>query len=195
MKILGYIVTERKMNGIESFVGQVNDISLADPTKPKLIIGWKNAKSRGDYRSILEWELCDNTYWTFSKSENRSYFDRDLEKFYKIVIDYACKSIKYYYINIFKLRYGKLKKLYNIVNSSVCKNIYIDNKMVYVPYGNSNILGLSLQILSYCGIKSQKVMARIFNNSQNKHVDSFDKDVIKIGRRLQDKKYAIPLLI
>ena len=37
--IIGYIITDKKMNGINILVGQVNDISLADPSKPILIVG------------------------------------------------------------------------------------------------------------------------------------------------------------
>ena len=51
--ILGYIVTERKLTNIDGFVEQVNDISLADSTKPILIVGWKKAKEDPRYTSIL----------------------------------------------------------------------------------------------------------------------------------------------
>lgn len=195
MKILGYIVTEHKMKGIESFVEQVNSIELADSTKPILLISWKNAKKHPKYTNILDRKLDSNLFWTFSKSENRSDFERDLEKFYTYIFTKISETVTYYYVNILKLRYTKIKKLYNIINSNIDKNIYINNRMVYIPFQNDKILGLSLQILSYCGIKQSKVLSRIFKNSHNKQVDSTDRTTIKLERKLEDKKYVIPFLI
>lgn len=195
MKILGYIVTEHKMKGIESFVEQVNSIELADSTKPILLISWKNAKKHPKYTNILDRKLDSNLFWTFSKSENRSDFERDLDKFYTYIFANISETVTYYYVNILKLRYAKIKKLYNIINSNIDKNIYINNRMVYIPFQNDKILGLSLQILSYCGIKQSKVLSRIFKNSHNKQVDSTDRTTIKLERKLEDKKYVIPFLI
>jgi hypothetical protein len=195
MKILGYIVTEHKMRGIESFVEQVNSIELADSTKPILLISWKNAKKHPKYTNILDRKLDTNLFWTFSKSENRSDFERDLEKFYTYIFTNFTNNITYYYVNILKLRYTKIKKLYNIINSNIDKNIYINNKMVYIPFQSDKILGLSLQILSYCGIKQSKALSRIFKNSHNKQVDSTDRTTIKLERKLEDKKYVIPFLV
>lgn len=195
MKVLGYIVTEHKMKGIENFVEQVNSIELADSTKPILLISWKNAKKHPKYTNILDRKLDDNLFWTFSKSENRSDFERDLEKFYNFIFTNFTNTVTYYYVNILKLHYNKLKKLYNIINSNIVKNIYINNRMVYIPFQNDKILGISLQILSYCGIKQSKVLSRIFKNSNNRQVDSTDKNTIKLERKLGDKKYVIPFLV
>ena len=102
MKVLGYIVTDRKLRNIEGFVEQVNDISLADPAKPILIVGWEKAKGMSGYTSILEKHLGDNVYWTFSRSESRVDFEDDLKNFYNIIYSNILNNIKYYYINIFK---------------------------------------------------------------------------------------------
>jgi hypothetical protein len=86
--ILGYIVTDRKLTNIDGFVEQVNDISLADPTKPILIVGWKKAKQDPRYESILDKQLDENVFWTFSKTESRSDFEDDLKNFYNIIISF-----------------------------------------------------------------------------------------------------------
>ena len=99
--------------------------------------------------------LDENVYWTFSKSESRSDFEEDLQKFYNIIYNNILNNINYYYIDIFKLKYNKLKKLYNILSSREKKNIYISNNMVYIPYEGS-VLGLSLAVLEYCGIRQRK---------------------------------------
>ena len=70
MRIIGYIVTDRKLNNIEGFVKQVSDYSEVDPTKPVLIVGWDNAKAFDGYKGILDKQLDDKTFWTFKRSES-----------------------------------------------------------------------------------------------------------------------------
>ena len=98
MRILGYIVSDKKMKNIDGFVEQVNDIKLADATKPILLVGWKKAKRHENYTSILNKKLGDKLYWTFSKSECRSDFENDLNAFYNIIFENITKNINYYYI-------------------------------------------------------------------------------------------------
>jgi hypothetical protein len=192
--VLGYIVTDKKINNIDGFVEQVNDISLADSTKPILIIGWNKAKKHSGYSSILNKTLGENIYWTFSKLENRSAFEEDLEHFYNIIYNNILNNINYYYVNIFKLKYNKLKKLYSILFSSKNKSIYISNGMVYVPYENG-VLGLSLTVLNYCGIKTEKILQKIKSNPNNNVFEDDNKFVFKLAKRLGNKKYAVPYFI
>lgn len=189
MAVLGYIVTSKKMTNIEGFVEQVGNISEADSTKPILIVGWKNAKEFEGY-NILDRKLSDGVFWTFSKSENRYEFEKDLKKFYEYIIDSITKNIIYTYVDIYKLKYSRIKKLYNIYNSNIRKNIYISNSMIYTAY-NGHVLGVSLPILEYCGIKREKVLERLKKNHfNNLHYDT-SKESIKIGRFLGNKKYAM----
>jgi len=195
MKILGYIVTSKKLKNIKGFVGQVNDIELADPSKPILIVGWKNAKKHPNYKSVLDKQIGENLYWTFSRNESRSDFEEDLENFYNIIYNNILNNIKYYYVNIFKLRYNKIKKLYNILNSNKLKNIYISSDgMLYIPF-EENILGLSLNILEYCGISRDKILSRIGSNPSNKIIDDGSKSIFKLSKRLGNKRYALPYFI
>ena len=194
MDTLGYIITDRKMNDIESFVGQVKDISEADPTKPILIVGWENAKAHEGYKSILEKQLAPNVFWTFKKSESRSDFEQDLRDFYHHIFVNIVNSIDYYYINIMILGYNKLKKLYNIFNSKERKNIYISDGILYTMY-DGKIIGVSLDILEYCGVKRDKVLSLLSSNPSNKIYDNSAKWLIKFGRYLGNKKYVIPYFI
>lgn len=194
MKTLGYIVTDKKLTKIDGFVEQVNDITLADSTKPILVIGWKNAKKYSGYKSILDKSLGNNVYWTFSKSESRSDFERDIEKFYNIIYNNILNNIEYIYINIYKLRYSKLKKLYNIIFSEHLKNIYISNNMIYIPF-EGNILGLSLELLEYCRINKDKIINKIKSNPNNIVFEDNDKSIFKIVKQLGNKKYALPYFI
>jgi len=192
--ILGYIVTDKKLKNIDGFVEQVSDIESADATKPILLVGWKNAKSNKYYTSILDKQLADNLYWTFSKSESRSDFEDDLEKFYNIIYNNILNNINYFYIDIFKLKYNKIKKLYNIIFSKEDKNIYISNNMIYIPYKGS-ILGVSLNVLEYCGIMREKILEKIKCNPNNNVFEDDNKFVFKLAKRLGNKKYAVPYFI
>lgn len=196
MITLGYIVTDRKMKGIDNFVEQVNSIELADSTKPILVVGWKNAKLYSGYKSILDRSLGNNVYWTFSKSESRSDFEEDIEKFYNIIYNNILNNIKYYYINIFKICYSKIKYLYNIlIYNKDNIDIYISNKMIYVPYNGDSVIGISLDILEYCGINSDKVISRIKSNPKVNIVDDADREIFKLSKRLGTKKYAMPYFV
>jgi hypothetical protein len=192
--ILGYIVTDRKLKNIDGFVGQVGDISLADSTKPILIASWKKAKQDPRYESILEKQLDENVFWTFSKSESRSDFEDDLKNFYNIIYNNILNNINYYYINIFKLKYNNIKKLYNIIlNSEENKDIYLSKNILYIPH-NGIILGLSLSVLEYCGVPMNKVLDRIKSKGIN-IIEDNKKFIFKLSKQLGNKKYAVPYFI
>jgi hypothetical protein len=193
MRTLGYIVVGKKLDNIEGFVEQVHDISEADSTKPVLIVGWENAKQYEGY-NILNRELSKGVFWTFSRAENRFEFEKDLKKFYKYIIDYILNNINYYYINIYKLKYNKLKELYNIFISKDRKYIYISRDMMYTVL-DGKILGVSFQQLEYCGIKREKVIDKIKKNKKDGIIYDTSKDIIKLGRFLDNKKYVIPYFV
>ena len=191
MKKLGYIVTDKKIRGIEKFIEQVDDIELIEDGMPALIVGWEKAKKHSGYKSVIEKSLGNNIYWTFSKTESRCDFEEDLCKFYDIILNNILNNIKYYYINIFKLKYNKIKKLYNIIFSTENRNIYISNNMIYVLYDNS-ILGLSLDVLSYCRINPDKIISKIKSIGNIRVYDDSDNEVLKLSIKLGNKKYALP---
>jgi len=192
--ILGYIVTDRKLTNIDGFVEQVNDVSLADPTKPILIVGWKKAKQDPRYSSILEKQIDENVFWTFSKTESRSDFEDDLKNFYNIIYNNILNNISYYYINIFKLKYSNIKKLYNIIlNYEENKDIYLSKNILYIPH-NGRILGLSLSVLEYCGVPMSKVLDRIKSKGIN-IIEDNKKFIFKLSKQLGNKKYAVPYFI
>lgn len=193
MRTLGYIVVGKKLTNIEGFVEQVHSIEEADSTKPILIVGWNNAKQFEGY-NILDRKLSEGVFWTFSRAENRYEFEKDLKKFYSYLFDNITKYIIYNYIDIYKLKYSKLKELYRIFISKERKNIYISNDMMYAVR-DGIILGVSFPMLEYCGISREKVLKKIKENRSDGIIYDNSKDVIKLGRFLGNKKYAIPYFI
>ena len=195
MSPLGYIVSSKKLRNIKSYIKVVNDISLVEDTsKPILIVGLDNAKSYSKDFSILKKKLSENVYWTFDKTEKRDIFEKDIDYFHKHVIFNIIKILNYYYINIIKLNYTGIKKIYNIIFSSNKKYIYINKDMVYILYNSSNILGISLNILEYCGIRKQKVLDKIMSCKSNVLCNDKLKN-IPLFNDIGNKKYAIPYFI
>lgn len=191
MKKLGYIVTDKKINNVKDFVGVVNDISLTDPTKPVLLVGLENAKKNIENFSILNKKVNDNLFWTFRKTEKRVDFENDINYFYNYIINNITKNIKYYYINILKLRYNKIKKLYNILFSSEKKYIYISNNMLYILY-NGSVLGISISVLEYINVDTKKLFRKLYANENNIICTNASECVKSIKAEIGNKKYVVP---
>ena len=60
---------------------------------------------------------------------------------------------------------------------------------------DGKIIGVSLDILEYCGVKRDKVLSLLSSNPSNKIYDNSAKWLIKFGRYLGNKKYVIPYFI
>ena len=192
MQELGYIVSDRRINSVKGFVGFTNDYSSVDSTKPVLVVGLKLAKEiLGDKFNILDKKINENVYWTFKKTEKRTDFEDDLSRFYQRCFNKAADDIKYYYINIIKLKYSKIKKLYSILFSKEKKYIYINNDMIYLLYGKY-VLGISLSFLRYCGIKTEKILSKIKENELNKIYEEDNPFVTMVKREVGNKEYVIP---
>lgn len=195
MKKLGYIVSKRKINNAVDFVGVVDDISkVEDPTKPIIIIGLEEAKKVSPNFSILNKMLDIDVFWTFGKTERRVDYERDLDKFYDYVLNKSIENIKYYYINILTIKYNKIKKLLNIINSKEKKYIYTSNDMIYIYY-NNNILGISLKILKYININIKKIYKILYSNKNNIIYNNDSFLTLKMRKVINNKKYVIPYFI
>ena len=167
MKILGSIVSKRKIKDVVGFVEVVNDISkVSDPTKPILIVGLSEAKKMISDFSILEKSVGEDIFWTYGRTEKRDEHEFDLKSFYDYVLESAIKDIKYYYVNLLTIKLNSIKKLINILNNDDKKYIYISNNIFYVYY-NNYILGVSLDITSWLNISKKKILSKLHSNPNN----------------------------
>ena len=190
MQKLGYIVTKNKVNNLPSYIEVVQTISsVGDLSKPIMYIGLENARKHIDGFNILKKQYINDVFWTFGKREKRSDYENDIEWFYEFCIKKVINDIKYYYINVLIISLSKVKKLINIVNSSESKYIYISNRMIYIYYSNY-IMGMSMDILEYCGVNKTKLLRKLHKNKSNiiTYGDSFLDS--KLKSFIANKKYA-----
>lgn len=192
MQKLGTIVSKRAIKDVVGFVEVVKDMeSVNDSTKPILVIGLEEAKKQGKEFSILNKRLDSNLFWTFGKTERRTDHERDIQNFYEYVLNKSIKNIKYYYINIFKLRYNKVKKLLDIIYNTNKKYIYINNDIIYIYY-NNYILGISLTMTDYMGVDRKKIIRKLRQNKYNivyYHNTFLDEKMKEIANK---KQYILP---
>lgn len=201
MIIIGYIVSNVCYNAMDvDFVKVVKTIDEAKFGMPCLIIGLNEAKSYCEEHSIkfdiLKSHIHDNVYWTFKKTEKGDIFSRDLSAFYEKVTDNIIDKLDYRYVNIVKLKYTSLKKLYNyFFNDSKRKIIFIDKDMVYLVSSNNIVCGLSLKILDYYLIDRKKIIDKLHTNKANYVVFSTRKDLYGIRKHFENNVYAIPYIL
>lgn len=195
MNILGYIVTKNKLNNILSCIKVVTSYrAIEDKTKPILIIGLEEAKKYASSFSILEKQINENLFWTFGKREKRSDYEKDIEKFQEYVLQQSVKMVSYYYFNVLTVKMEKIKKLIKIINNLDLKFFYIDKKMVYMFY-NGYVMGFSIDIIEYIGVKRNKIIALIQKNDKNKiYFNDFALN-FKIKKMIENKRYIIPYFL
>lgn len=147
MFLFGYIISETKYNGLPNdIVKVVGSESECTLDVPKMIVGLSNAKKyakeNGFEFDILEHTFPNGNMWTFKKTEKREIYEENIIEFKNNVIKSISKNIKYYYINIYNLKYKDIKRLYNILFNNKLKRktnyIFIDKEMVYCCLEGSN---------------------------------------------------------
>ena len=195
MGVIGYIVTKNKIENILSCIKVVSSYrSIEDKNKPILIIGLEEAKKHASSFSILEKKIGEKMFWTFGKREKRTDYEKDIEKFQEYVLKCALNEIKYYYLNILTVKYHKIKKLIEIINNADEKIFYVDKKMFYMYY-NNYVLGMSVDILEYLGVKKKKILNIIQKNEKNKVFFNDFKFNYKIKKLIESKKYITPYFL
>lgn len=196
---LGYLVCSRKQKDFNPCWKVVTDFQDIDSEKPALIIGIKKAKefckSKGLEFDILSTKITDNVFWTFKKTEKRTAYERDIQSFYDYSVRIHLERIKYYYVNIFKLKYKQAKILINLLENNEGNYIYLSNGMMYFLYDDKSIMGLSLRVLKYCHIFPRKVINIIKKNPNNKIVSYRDEAVMNIKKNIHADDYTMPYFI
>lgn len=193
--MLGRIYTNIKTFKSLQFIELHNiDEYVKDNNIPTLLIGKKELIAMGYELSVLNRQIDNNLYWTYTKMEKRNIHETDINSFYEIVFKKIYRDIKHTNISIYTMKYSILKNIIYILNDeNVYKCIYIKKNHIYIYY-NSNIVGFSLDEIKYIGIDITKAML-LLTKSKNSEIitdDNFIKNEVK--PYLKNKEYLTPYL-
>lgn len=193
--MLGRIYTNIKTFKSLQFI-ELHNINeyVKDNNIPTLLIGKKELIAMGYELSVLNRQIDNNLYWTYTKMEKRNIHETDINLFYEIVFKKIYRDIKHTNISIYTMKYSILKNIINILNAeNLYKCIYIKKNHIYIYY-NSTIVSFSLDEIKYIGIDITKVML-LLTKSKNSEIitdDNFIKNEVK--PYLKNKEYLTPYL-
>lgn len=194
MKKLGYLIADSKIRNIADFIEVTDDFSKFDGDNPAIIVGLENARKTIDNFSIIKKEPKPNKFWTFGKTEKRTDYEKDINKFYSYVLGQSVSRIRYYYVDIITLPRQKVKKLLKILSSNDDKYIYIYKGMLYLYY-RDYILGISLSLLQYCQINVEKHIKKIALNNKTK-ISYNDASISPFMKSFaKNKRYLMPYFL
>lgn len=123
--------------------------------------------------NILDKQISDIVYWTFSKNEKMVDYFNDLRNFELNILNHYQSIYKYKPFNFMLYNntkgFNDLIKLFTTSNSiDKIKSIYINNRSVYILFKNNEIIGLDLMyfwyIDKYKTISLIKTILKIDNN-------------------------------
>lgn len=204
MFTLGYIVTPVKYRDLEEdIVCIVKDVSQCRIGVPRLIVGLSQAKKyaedNGFHFDILDCRFPNGDMWTFLKTEKHEIYDDVVAKFKKKIVSDVSESVKYTYVDIYRISLSKKKKLISMFFSNSLnrqKNyIFISGNMLYMEVGNGNVIGISERMLSFCKIDIEKVHSRIKACSNNYTVYYSSNIVSQMVHMFKGKEYVIPYIL
>ena len=191
MKKIGNVIVSSPNYKVEDCYNKFLSLSNVDNDLPTMIIGLENAKKYIEGFSIFKKEYWNNMlWWTFSKTEKRSDYDKDMQKFYEVCINNIINNIKYHNININELTYSKIKKLIKYIKNNNKKIYYIDNNkfvFIYDIEKTNNIYGISLNTCAFYGINKEKILKLIVSNSKNEQKKNFYEIPNKVRRIVNDQ--------
>ena len=162
---------------------------------PTLIIGWEEAKELYPEANILDWEINENTYWTFKKRVRRERYEEDSKKFKELVLDRTLSHVKYRFFNVLTATQPQKERLNNFLKDNRPKNAVISGDMLYLYNPETaTTSGVSLSDISYIGGDKKKVLRLLYSNEAT-HLAK-EKDYISYQSRdlIKNKKYIIPFL-
>lgn len=194
MKIAN-IVSETKITlekeNLFNFVSSMDEI---DENLPTLIVGWKFMKQFYPEQDILEKKIDEKVSWTYSRTEKRSDFEVDVEKFITFAHKDLVSNVFYVFIDPIQYKLGKIKKILRKIKSSEKIISYHHGNMVYICVDNI-VFGVDLLLLEFLEISTPKFLRKIESDS---HVFLTEEEILieykDYVQRLGDQFKYIPYL-
>lgn len=192
MRFIANILTNGRFENSELFnvVKEIGDINNDLPT---LVIGWEAVKKFFGETNTMDWRIKDNIYWTFGAREKRDRNERDIARFTNLTTNEYTSSIKYSFVNIFRLTKDDKIRLVNKIKTSQHGTFYFHNDVVYLNLDKDKVIGISLKDIDYCGCDRKKLLSIIY---RNKNLNQITNDMVSISVRKTfiSRVYVIPTL-
>ena len=192
MKYIANIITKSRLD-VGEYINVTKDITKVDLTIPTLIIGWAMVKEIYPNADILNKQISETVYWTYSNREKRQEYEPDLAKFIKNAFSRLETSIKYTFFNVLTNPLSRNKCLLKYINSPITKIVYITDKHIFI-YDSKQVTGVSLSDLEFYGFERERIINILKRNSYNRLVFSDSFLNFKIKRSIGDNGKIVPFL-
>lgn len=192
MKYIANIITKTRLD-VGEYINVTKDITKVDLTIPTLIIGWAMVKEIYPNADILNKQISETVYWTYSNREKRQEYEPDLAKFIKNAFSRLETSIKYTFFNVLTNPLSRNKCLLKYINSPIIKIVYITDKHIFI-YDSKQVTGVSLSDLEFYGFERERIIDILKRNSYNRLVFSDSFLNFKIKRSIGDNGKIVPFL-
>lgn len=192
MKYIANIITKSRLD-VGEYINVTKDITKVDLTIPTLIIGWAIVKEIYPNADILNKQISETVYWTYSNREKRQEYEPDLAKFIKNAFSRLETSIKYAFFNVLTNPLSRNKCLLKYINSPITKIVYITDKHIFI-YDSKQVTGVSLSDLEFYGFERERIINILKRNSYNRLVFSDSFLNFKIKRSIGDNGKIVPFL-
>lgn len=192
MKYIANIITKSRLD-VGEYINVTKDITKVDLTIPTLIIGWAMVKELYPNADILNKQISETVYWTYSNREKRQEYEPDLAKFIKNAFSRLETSIKYTFFNVLTNPLSRNKCLLKYINSPITKIVYITDKHIFI-YDSKQVTGISLSDLEFYGFERERIIDILKRNSYNRLVFSDSFLNFKIKRSIGDNGKIVPFL-
>lgn len=194
MKYIANILTDKPFISSELY-NIVSDKNMLIDDIPTLIIGWEYTKKIYPNASILNWEINDNTFWTYGKREKRSKYEENIENFKKLSLEKFVKSVKYIFYNLLTISEDDKTYLSSLLRNSNGTVIYIKCDMVYIlDKIKGCVIGFSLRDIDFLNGNRSIVLSCIFKNKNNIIIDNINNLSLDVKTLLNKCLYVIPFL-
>lgn len=155
---LGNIVVSESLSGnsIPTNVGEVKVVDYNETTYPTLIVGWENTKELYPNASILNKEIKENLYWTFSPHEKRGIFETDLKSFIEKINKDLYSNIQIvnidpilYNIKTVETLMARLERFSNSFGYLYLNKFYFfyENKIYHIDLNLLEFIGFDIETL------------------------------------------------
>ena len=163
---------------------------VEDRSIPTLVVGWEKAKKSINEANILQkWYPEQNVGWTFSSTERRSDYQKDITNFCEWLLTNVTSTSLYKQVDILRISLLDIKKFIRFIDSESPKFVFVDrNKFLFV-YSRKykRTYGISLSTCEYVGINKEKIIERILRNPFNERISNFAIIPYELRMRLGDR--------